>query len=286
MISAPTKPNRLQNPSFLFEMPSAKKSLGQNFLVNPGYIDKIITALDPKETDTIIEIGPGKGALTKKLLQSGALVFAIEIDLRLSDFLRQQIGNNDRFKLIVNDALKIDFRDFLDESQERAKLVANLPYYISTAILQRLILQRNCFDLMVLMFQKEVADRLVAEAGSSERGYLTVLAETFLQIERLFDVPPSAFRPVPKVWSSVLKIKPLLEVSIDIETYSKILEISFAHKRKMLFNNLRRSDFMGLSENDWFEILRQSGILPSYRAEDLTRQQWMKLYEVLKSRRF
>lgn len=266
-------------------MPSAKKSLGQNFLVNPGYIDKIITALDPKETDTIIEIGPGKGAITKKLLQSGALVFAVEIDPRLSDFLRQQIGNNDRFKLIVDDALKIDFKEFLDETQKRAKIVANLPYYISTAILQRLILQRNCFDFMVLMFQREVADRLVAEAGSSERGYLTVLAETFLQIERLFDVPPSAFRPVPKVWSSVLKIKPLLEVDIDIETYSKILEISFAHKRKMLFNNLRRSDFMGLSENDWFEILRQSGILPSYRAEDLTRQQWIKLYEVLRSRK-
>ncbi|RMG04826.1 MAG: ribosomal RNA small subunit methyltransferase A [Acidobacteria bacterium] len=267
-------------------MPSAKKSLGQNFLVNPGYIDRIITALDPGETDRIIEIGPGKGAITKRLVQSGALVFAIEIDPRLSDFLRQQIGNNDRFKLIVDDALKIDFKDLLDETQERAKLVANLPYYISTAILQRLILQRNCFDFMVLMFQKEVADRLVAEAGSSGRGYLTVLAETFLQIERLFDVPPSAFRPVPKVWSSVLKIKPLLEVSIDIETYSKILEISFAHKRKMLFNNLRRSDFMGLSEDDWLEVLRRSGILPSCRAEDLTRQQWMKLYEVLKSRRF
>src|SRR5688500_74253 len=155
--------------------PYAKKSLGQNFLVDQNYIRKIIDALNPNESDTIIEIGPGRGAITDGLVETGARVIAIELDRHLAPQLAERFKEKPNLTVIEADATGVDFAPLL--ADEKAKLVANLPYYISTAILQHLASQRTCFTSLVLMFQKEVVDRICAPAGDSERGYLTVTTE-------------------------------------------------------------------------------------------------------------
>ena len=185
-------------------MPYAKRSLGQNFLTDRSYIRRIVDAAQLSAEDTVIEIGPGRGALTRLLVEEAGRVVAVELDAGLVSMLEKEFKGHDNFDAIQADILKVDLREFA--SNKQLKLVANLPYNISTAVLQRLIEQRQVFSDMVLMFQREVVNRIVAEAGNSERGYLSVLVEAFLKVEKLFDVPPSAFKPAPKVWSSVVRI--------------------------------------------------------------------------------
>ncbi|NJM52793.1 MAG: ribosomal RNA small subunit methyltransferase A, partial [Blastocatellia bacterium] len=168
----------------------AKKSLGQNFLIDQNYIQKIVSALNPQPDETIIEIGPGRGALTKHLVESGANIIAIELDRDLIPLLQNEFENYENFKVIEEDALQVDFSELakFKEARSKVKLVANLPYYISTAILQRLIEQREVFSEFVLMLQREVVERITAESGNSERGFLTVLVEAYCESQKLFDV--------------------------------------------------------------------------------------------------
>ncbi|MDQ6788067.1 MAG: 16S rRNA (adenine(1518)-N(6)/adenine(1519)-N(6))-dimethyltransferase RsmA, partial [Acidobacteriota bacterium] len=197
-----------QSSKFKTRKPFAKKSFGQNFLVDQNYIDKIIGALNPQKGETIIEIGAGRGALTEKLVESGAKIIAIELDRDLIPLLKNKFGACENFELVEADALKFNFHELTKakDQKPKTKLVANLPYYISTAILQRLIEQREAFSEMILMFQREVVERITAQAGNSERGFLTVLVEAYLTTEKLFDVPPAAFRPAPKVQSAVVRL--------------------------------------------------------------------------------
>jgi 16S rRNA (adenine1518-N6/adenine1519-N6)-dimethyltransferase len=255
----------------------AKKSLGQNFLSDQNYIGKIISALNPQPDETIIEIGPGRGALTQHLVESGANVIAIELDTDLIPLLQKEFKDYDNFQIIEQDALKVDFSTIRNpQSAIRIKLVANLPYYISTAILQRLIEQREVFSEMVLMLQREVVERITAQAGKSERGFLTVLVEAFCVAEKLFDVPPTAFRPAPKVWSSVVSIRPKIEVEIsNDELFRQIISTAFRQKRKTLQNNLKNMpDFQYL---DVAELLEKVNINPNHRAESLTIEEWINL---------
>ena len=282
--------------------PFAKKSLGQNFLVDDSVIDRIVAALDISPDDTIVEIGPGRGALTERLVDSGARVIAIELDHELVPLLGEKFASDENFTVIEADAAEFDFKTLVTHSQEaplaaatedksggkpafptasdkrELKLVANLPYYISTAILQRLIEQRNAFERMVLMFQKEVVDRITAEPGNSERGFLTVLVEAYLDAEKLFDVPPGAFRPVPKVESSVVKLVPhesepgaVATGFPDEAAFRKLVSAAFAQKRKTILNNLKH-----VLPNT-AEMLASAGIDPSRRAETLTIEEWRKL---------
>ena len=270
--------------------PFAKKSFGQNFLVDPNFINKIISALNPQQNETIIEIGPGRGALTAELVQSAANVFAIEIDRDLIPILQNEFQKFENFTLIEADALKIDFSEISKNKKQPVKLVANLPYYISTAILQRLIAQKECFSEMVLMLQREVVERITAEPGNSERGYLSVLIEAYCEAEKLFDVPPNAFRPVPKVWSSVVKInfEQSRQITLVIENERKFWEIvsaGFLQKRKTILNNLKSvsGDLSNLIEKNGgaIKVLEKSGIEPQLRAEALTLAQWNQLARVL-----
>ncbi|HEX8638413.1 MAG TPA: rRNA adenine dimethyltransferase family protein, partial [Pyrinomonadaceae bacterium] len=156
------------------------------------------------------------------------------------------------------------------------KLVANLPYYISTAILQKLIEQRAVFSEMVLMFQREVVKRITAQAGGKERGFLSVLVQNYLETEKLFDVPPTAFRPAPKVWSAVVRLKPKVDVEIiNEQLFREIVSAAFAQKRKTIFNNLKNSSPV-LSERigDVHRLLENCGIEPSRRAETLEIEEW------------
>src|ERR1043165_1171497 len=168
------------------------KRLGQNFLKNPQVINRIIEALSPGPDETVIEIGPGLGELTERLIERAGCVIAVEFDRNLAPMLRERFRSHGNFKLLQEDALQTNFCAAIQPAQN-ARLVANLPYNISTAILQRLIAQRHCISEMVVMLQREVVERIQAPAGSSERGYLSVLVDVYCETEKLFHVAPGAF---------------------------------------------------------------------------------------------
>ena len=270
--------------------PYAKKSLGQNFLVDQNIIDKIIFSLNPHKNETIIEIGAGRGALTEKLVERSGKVLAIEIDRDLIPLLREDFREKENFALVEQDALEIDFQSLINlQGQVRkTKLVANLPYYISTAILQHLIIYRHSFAEMILMLQKEVVERITAEAGTKERGFLTVLIEAYFDTEKLFDVPSNAFRPVPKVTSSVIRLitKKVIENKLlDEKLFRELVSLGFMQKRKTILNNLKNAagDLQLKIEklSGWNELLEKAGIDPQRRAENLLLEEWINLSNLL-----
>lgn len=261
----------------------AKRSLGQNFLVDRNYVRKIIAALDLKYTDTVIEIGPGRGAITEHLVESGANVIAVELDRDFVPMLRERFSANENFSVVEADATQIDFTQILpripqspNRNPQSIKLVANLPYYISTPILQHLSMQRHLFNSLILMFQKEVVDRIAAKPGDSERGFLTVLVEAAFEVEKLFDVPPIAFRPAPKVTSSVARFTPKPTSIGDEGAFRELVSIAFAQKRKTILNNLKAA------YPDAKAKLDRSGIDPQRRAESLDLDEWLSLFAALR----
>lgn len=257
--------------------PYARKSLGQNFLVDSSVVSKIVDSLNIQNADTIIEIGPGRGALTERLAEKAARVVAIELDRDLIPFLNEKFIGSDNFEIVERDALMMDFEELA--AGKTAKLVANLPYYISTAILQRLIEQRDVFSEMVLMFQREVVDRITAPPGSSERGFLTVMVEAFLKTEKLFDVPPAAFHPAPKVWSSVVRLRPNDGPVPDERLLREIASVAFGQKRKTILNNLKKN----YPNAD--QLLLGAGIDSKRRAETLTMNEWISLVDAVNNNR-
>ncbi|MGI8469144.1 MAG: 16S rRNA (adenine(1518)-N(6)/adenine(1519)-N(6))-dimethyltransferase RsmA [Pyrinomonadaceae bacterium] len=263
----------------------AKKSFGQNFLVDENYINKMISALNPQKGETIIEIGAGRGALTEKLVEAGANVVAVELERDMIAVLHEKFSGKENFRLVEADALKVDFSAFrAPHSAFRIKLVANLPFYISTAILQKLIEQRAIFSEMILMFQREVVERITAKAGSSERGFLTVLVETHLETEKLFDIPPQAFHPAPKVWSSVVHLitKESDKITFENENFFReLVSESFKQKRKTIWNNLKNFEPERFDKKDWEKTFLKAGISPHSRAESLTIEEWKKLFDAV-----
>ena len=267
-------------------IPRAKKRLGQNFLVDEGYARRIVAALAPRAGETVVEIGPGRGALTGPLVESGARVVAVEFDRELVPLLRGRFKGCDNFTLVEADALALDLCEAVAPAGS-ARVVANLPYNISTAILQRLIEQRRCVAEMILMLQREVVERIAAPPGSAERGYLTVLVEAFCASEALFDVPPGAFRPVPKVWSTVarLRVREGAAAGLDERTFLRVVGAGFAQKRKTILNNLRSApaDLRALVEaaGGAAVLLEAAGVDPQRRAEALTLAEWAALTKTL-----
>ena len=253
--------------------PFAKRSLGQNFLTDPNYIRKIIFAVDPQPGDRIVEIGPGRAALTSDLVRSGAEVLAIELDRDLVPILEEKFRERSNFMLLERDALQVDFMELAVTG--KLKLVANLPYYISTAILQHLIDQENAFLGMVLMFQREVVERITAAPGDSSRGFLSVMVEAFLVAEKLFDVPPSAFRPAPKVWSSVVRLTPKVDSSDVPKNLRKVASFAFRQPRKTILNNLKPAFANSLA------AIEAANINPRLRPEQITLEQWIALSRAL-----
>ncbi len=268
------------------DTPRAKKRLGQNFLVDETYARRIVGALAPRADETVVEIGPGRGALTALLLEGAGRVVAVEFDRELAPLLRGRFAARGSFTLVEADALEVDFCSAVAPAAG-ARVVANLPYNISTAILQRLIEQRACVSEMVLMLQREVVERITAPPGSAERGYLTVLVEAFCAADALFDVPPGAFRPVPKVWSTVarLRVRGSAADGLDERLFPRVVGAGFAQKRKTILNNLRAApeDLRALVElgGGAAELLEAAGIDPRRRAEALTLEEWAALTKAL-----
>ncbi len=257
----------------------AKKSFGQNFLTDENYISKIIAAVNPQKNEQIIEIGAGRGALTEKLVESGACVTAIELEHAMIGVLKKNFGRFENFKLIESDVLRVDFTQLIALQNQPVKLVANLPYYISTAILQKLIEQREVFSQMILMFQREVVQRITAPPGNSERGFLSVMTEASLDSEKLFDVPPHAFKPAPKVWSAIIKLVPKNKmVDLDEKMFRVLVSRCFLQKRKTILNNLKHWQISPPVNPE--QILKESGIETNRRAETLTLAEWKKMTEI------
>jgi 16S rRNA (adenine1518-N6/adenine1519-N6)-dimethyltransferase len=255
----------------------AKKELGQNWLTDGQYARRIVEAVAPAAADLVVEIGPGPGALTDLLVPLAGHTLAIELGERHAA---------DRLTVVEADALEVDLvalvRSTLagDSRLERARVVANLPYYISSPVLVRLVEARNAFADATIMLQREVVDRITAPPGGKEYGTLSVLVTTYCRASRLFDVPPGAFRPVPSVVSSVVRLEfapePLVEIS-DARLYFTIVRGAFAQRRKTLENNLRAIGFKGLAE--------EAGIDPARRAETLALEDFAALARAAAARR-
>jgi 16S rRNA (adenine1518-N6/adenine1519-N6)-dimethyltransferase len=267
--------------------PYPSKRLGQHFLRDQRTIHRIIEALAPKSDETIVEIGPGAGALTSFLVERAGRVIAVEFDNKLVPLLNERFGSFSNFRLVMADALKVDFCAEIVPARS-ARLVANLPYNISTAILQKLISQRACFEDMVLMLQREVVERVLAPPGTTDRGFISVLVEAYCETEKLFDVAPGAFRPPPKVWSSVMRLKFRPRIYTEVADESLLWEVvsaGFAQKRKTILNNLRQAPGRlqeRLKLNGGASIvLCKAEVNVQRRAETLTVDEWGNIVRVM-----
>ncbi len=254
-----------------------RKRFSQNFLVDRGAAQRIVSLADIEEGDRLIEVGPGRGVLTRLLLDAGAYVTSIEIDTSLAEGLSKYFGKREGFELITKDALKFSFLDYSEKFGVRFKLVSNLPYNISGPMLAKLLDERDALSLMVLMFQKEVGERITALPDTKAYGSLSVLAQTFADVTTEFDLPPGAFRPAPKVNSTVLKLRildaPRVEVP-DYALYKRVVRGAFAHRRKTLPNTLKG---LGFERDEVLSALNTAGISPGRRGETLDLEEFSKL---------
>jgi len=250
----------------------ARRRFSQNFLIDRACIDRIVRAIAPSQGDHIVEIGPGLGALTHPLLNAVGRLDAIEIDRDAAQSLHQQFSSQG---LTVH---CVDFLDFdLGSLGTDLRVIGNLPYHISTPILFTVDQSRACVEDCHFMLQKEVVDRMVASPASAAYGRLSVMLQCGWQMQKLFDVPPTAFRPQPKIWSSVVRMLPVKNVFIaDTELFYRIVEAAFSKRRKTLRNALREL----LAPAD-FEA---SNIDPGRRGETLSIEDFAALANRLSAR--
>lgn len=282
----------LLHPSSFSLHPSAtghhpSKRFGQNFLTDKSIIKRIVESLNPQPGETIVEIGPGRGALTAPLIERAGQLVAIEFDRNLIPILVDTFGKRENFKLIQNDALITDICAEIRPAAT-ARVVANLPYNIATAVLQRLIEQRACLTELILMLQREVVDRITASPGSAERGYLSVFVEAYCKTEKLFDVAPASFRPAPKVWSTVVRLtlRPKIAVEVkDEKLLWQVVSAGFAQRRKTILNNLRSAPSPlqdKLKTHGGASIvLCKAEVELQRRAETLTLDDWARIVRAL-----
>ena len=246
----------------------AKKRFGQNFLHDRAMIDKIVRNIAPKENDIIVEIGPGRGAISFPLLASGCRLEAIEIDKDLIPGLLETCPVPERFHLHNADALTFDFSTL----GSSFRLVGNLPYNISTPLLFRLMCFTSYIIDLHVMLQREVVDRIVAKPNSKTYGRLSVMLQYYCEVERLFLIPPGVFDPAPKIDSALLRLVPKKIRPLHAEQEKKLEEIvklAFSQRRKTLRNNLKKI----VSDEHW----KKSTIDPQLRAENLTVENFIEL---------
>jgi 16S rRNA (adenine1518-N6/adenine1519-N6)-dimethyltransferase len=241
----------------------SRQKLGQHFLIRGSVLERIAAALCPAPVELAIEIGPGRGALTEKLLKRAARVIAIELDAFLVEHLRRKFANELRFEVVHADVLATDLAQW-----GRAPVAGNLPYYVASPILQQAV--RGHVPRAVFLIQKEVAERLVAQPGSRAYGFLTVETALFATARLLFEVKPAAFHPPPKVDSAVVLLEPHgRDWGVDTDSLLRFVGRSFAHKRKTLRNNL--AEFYG---KELVDLWPEAGL----RAEQLSIDDFVRMY--------
>jgi 16S rRNA (adenine1518-N6/adenine1519-N6)-dimethyltransferase len=265
--------------------------LGQHFLKDASVAERIVDSLGDVSQSTVLEIGPGGGALTSRLVRRARRVIAIETDRVLAAQLRMNFSQTPNIEVIEGDILAVDLdtlfgprpgstRPGMELTKDCVRVVGNLPYYITSDILLHLFRYRKYFELIVLMVQKEVADRLAADPGTKEYGLLSATTQLYAGVEELFTVAPGAFAPPPKVYSSVVRLTPLPkleELGVDESEFIRFLKLSFGHKRKTLWNNLKTR----YASEDLTRALLRARIKPAVRAEALSLEQNARLFRAL-----
>ena len=273
--------------------PTSKPKLGQHFLTSPDLARRIVDALGEVSESTVLEIGPGRGILTSLLAKHARRLIAVELDRVLAAQLRLKFGMARNVEILEADVLAIDFdslfglkpglgRPGMEFKPQPARVVGNLPYYITSDILLRLFEFSKYFESIVIMVQKEVADRIAAEPGGSEYGVLSATAQLYARVEKLLTLPPGAFSPPPKVHSTVLRltIDPQQEkLGVADDGFIDFLRLSFGQKRKTLWNNLReRYEEAGLKR-----ALAEAHVKPTVRAETLSLAESAAVYRALRN---
>jgi 16S rRNA (adenine1518-N6/adenine1519-N6)-dimethyltransferase len=218
-----------------------RKRFGQHFLHDPAVIDRIVSAVSPRPDDRLVEIGPGRGALTRRLLAAGTThADVIEIDRDLVALLRDDLSSHPGLIIHAANALDFDFTALARERGGRLRVIGNLPYNISTPLLFHLLDHNDAIQDLHIMLQREVVARMAAQAGEADYGRLTVMLAPYVSIERLFDVGPGAFQPPPRVWSAVARLTVRLEQAFPVsEHFAAVVAAAFAHRRKTIRNALR-----------------------------------------------
>ena len=253
-----------------------RKRFGQNFLRDETVVHRIVAAVNPRTGDHLVEIGPGEGAMTAAFLKSGLPLDAVEIDRDLASVLKRRFENSPQFRLHQADALKFDFHT--QTHGEKLRIVGNLPYNISTPLLFHLFAHTGIIEDMHFMLQKEVIDRLCAEAGDADYGRLGIMAQYYCRAEKLFEVYPESFFPPPKVTSAIVRLIPHAEPPVDASpaALGKVVATAFSQRRKTLRNALK-------SLFDEAELI-EAGIDPAARAETLTLEQYAQLAKRMPTR--
>lgn len=283
--------NILEDTKFIMKKYNIKanKSLGQNFLIEQNVVDSIIESSNINNEDLVIEIGPGLGTLTKFLLEKAGKVVCIELDDKMISILNERFSIYSNFEVIHQDVLKTDLKELIKVQKEKnnlknAKVVANLPYYITTPIIMKLLEDELDLNSITVMIQKEVADRLIAIPGSKETGAITYSIYYYSEAEGILEVPKECFIPQPEVTSKVIKLNirnsSIIEVK-DKKFMFKIIKCAFMQRRKTLLNSLTNAKIF-LNKEEGIKILKELNLEENVRAERLTLKDYSDLSNKLK----
>jgi len=261
----------------------AKKSFGQNFLIDDNILENIVTSANVTQQDTVIEIGPGLGNLTHYILAKNAKVIAFEIDNDMIDILNDRF-NNSNLEIINKDILKVDLEEYIKD--KKVKIIANLPYYITTPIIFKLLEYRKNIHSITIMIQKEVAERITAIPHSKDYGVLTINTNYLANVEKLFNVPSTSFIPAPNVTSSVIQIVPneLKEKKLGIkdeEVFKELVKKAFSERRKKLSNSLYNTGIKGMTKQEIDDMITKIGLNSNCRAEEVSIEDYVKMANIV-----
>jgi len=274
-------PNILEETNFILKKYSirANKSLGQNFLINQEVIDEIVNSANITKDDLIIEIGPGLGTLTKQLLDRAGKVICIELDERMVKILNDRFSLYENFEIINQDVLKVNLNEVIEKENRRCKIVANLPYYITTPIIMKLLEDKLNIESITVMIQKEVAERLIATPGEKLSGAITYTVYYYCESEKIMEVPPTSFIPEPEVKSEVIKLKLRKMPAVQVENLQQmflIIKTAFMQRRKTLLNALTNGNII-TNKQETIEMFETLNINSNARAEELTLEQFAEI---------
>lgn len=261
------------------------KSLGQNFLISGSTVGQIVDAADVNERDLVIEVGPGVGTMTRELAERAGRLVAVEIDKRLIPAIDENLQGFLNTAVVNMDILKTDLKALIEDNMTgwnltSVKVVANLPYYITTPIIMKFLEEAPGIDCMVFMVQKEVADRMAAAPGGKDYGSLSVAVQYYSKVEKVFEVPPHCFKPQPEVDSMVVRMNIYKDAPVkllDRDMFFKVVKASFGQRRKTLANALYNSGYFMTSKDEIIEILKNIGIEAGCRGETLSISQFAEL---------
>ena len=266
----------------------ANKSLGQNFLINNEVVENIISSSEISKEDMVIEIGPGLGTLTKYLLEKAGKVLCIELDTKMIRILQDRFCQYDNFELINADILKVNLNEIIAENKKdgkikNVKIVANLPYYITTPIIMKLLEEKLDIKSITVMIQKEVADRLIETPGGKNTGAITYTVYYYCKSEKIMEVPNSSFIPEPEVTSEVIKLNLRNVPAVDIENTKvmfMIIKSAFMQRRKTLLNALTNTKVF-INKEEGTQILKKLNLNENVRAEELSIQDFANITKII-----